>query len=310
MSKLDVLSLDGKLLRTFLTVFEEMSVTRAAARLGSSQSAVSHSLERLRTCIGDPLFIKKGRNIAATPVAATIAPKVSEILGALESLALQGDYVPDDDQSTFTIATNVTELLPLLMQIHRDLRKRKDNISLGFVELGTRTNAVSFLETGMADVAITVTMGAQPLELSVERFYQDEIVCFFDGKQRNAPTTLEEYCAARHATVDFGGDNKSLVDTALDATGNSRQVFLRASNVYALANLARGSDLIMTLPGRLAMTAFKGFSVAAPPFPLAPVSYDIMYHRRVAETARHMWFMDRLRMACTAIASEVSAQAR
>ncbi|MEL6648425.1 MAG: LysR family transcriptional regulator [Pseudomonadota bacterium] len=298
MSKIDVLSLDGKLLRTFLTVFEEKSVTRAAQRLDLSQSAVSHSLDKLRKCIGDPLFIRKGRNIAATPMAATIAPKVSEILGSIESLALQGDYVPDDDNSTFTIATNVTELLPLLTEVHRDLRSRKESISLGFVELGPRSNALSFLESGVADVAITVAMGRYPLELAVERFFQDEIVCFFDGARRDAPTTLQDYCAARHAVVDLGGKNHSLVDTALGVTGNSRQIFLRASNVYALANLARGSDLIMTLPRRLAKTAFKGFAMSPPPFTMPLVSYDLVYHRRVESTARHQWFMDTLRSAC------------
>jgi len=57
MSKIDCLGLDGKTLRTFLTVFEEMSVSRAAARLGVSQSAVSQTLDKLRTIFDDPLFL-------------------------------------------------------------------------------------------------------------------------------------------------------------------------------------------------------------------------------------------------------------
>ena len=66
MSKIDYLGLDGRTLRVFLTVLEEKSVSRAAERLGVSQSAVSHTLDKLRTIFGDPLFIRIGRGIEST----------------------------------------------------------------------------------------------------------------------------------------------------------------------------------------------------------------------------------------------------
>ena len=66
MNKIDYLGLDGNTLRTFLTVLEEMSVSRAAERLGVTQSAVSHTLDKLRVIFGDPLFVRVGRGIEST----------------------------------------------------------------------------------------------------------------------------------------------------------------------------------------------------------------------------------------------------
>ena len=66
MNGFDHLSLDGNTLRTFLTVLDEASVTRAAERLGVSQSAVSHTLDKLRATFNDPLFIRVGRGIEPT----------------------------------------------------------------------------------------------------------------------------------------------------------------------------------------------------------------------------------------------------
>ena len=66
MNRIDHLDLDGKSLTTFLTVLEEMSVSRAAERLGVTQSAVSHALDKLRTILDDPLFVRVGRGIEPT----------------------------------------------------------------------------------------------------------------------------------------------------------------------------------------------------------------------------------------------------
>lgn len=295
MKKYDVLTLDGKLLTTFLAVFEAQSVTKAADALGTSQSAVSHSLERLRECIGDPLFVKSGRGIVSTNTAARLAPKISMIVCDIEGLALQSEYDPKFDETPFTVATNVTELLPLILSIKQAVRGYSDVMPLRFIDLGPRTNALEFLNSGKADVVIAVSIGPYPLELKVERLHQDQIVCFFDPLHRAAPKTIEEYCSARHAVVDFGGKTKSMVDTALENSGHTRKVFLSCSNSYAVSRLATGTDLVATLPKRLLGTAFEGFSWSELPIPLPKVSYDLVWHRRMGDSSRHVWIRNVLR---------------
>lgn len=295
--------MDGNLLRVFLTVYEEKSVTKAASTLGTSQSTISHSLEKLRQCVGDPLFVKSGRGIAPTNVATAIAPKISRIIGDLEGLALQSEYSPQSDRTAFTITTNVTELLPALIPVKRTLRHAAPDVMIRFTDLGMRTNALSVLANGLADLAITAAVGPYPLELSVEQYYKDDFVCFFDASQRNAPNTIETYSAAHHGVLDFGGTTKSIVNTALDGAGYTREIRLAASNSYALAKLVSGTDLVVTLPKRLSATAFQGFAHIVPPFPLPPVTYDLVWHRRTSDSSRHKWLRDAMKTAITSFES-------
>jgi hypothetical protein len=77
MNKILYLRLDGKL---FVTVLEVASVTKAAETLGVSQSAVSHTLDKLRSTFDDPLFVSNGRVIRPTAKAQSLGDPIEAIL--------------------------------------------------------------------------------------------------------------------------------------------------------------------------------------------------------------------------------------
>ena len=87
MSKSDWKDLDANLLRLLVAVVEEGSVTGASQRLGVTQSAVSHLLNKLREIVRDPLFVKSGRGIVATARAKALAERAGGLL--LRSRALR-----------------------------------------------------------------------------------------------------------------------------------------------------------------------------------------------------------------------------
>ncbi|MGZ2256504.1 LysR family transcriptional regulator [Roseobacter sp. A03A-229] len=300
MKEINTLALDGHLLKIFMAVHEMQSVSEAARHLGTSQSAVSHSLNRLRDCIGDPLFVKQGRSIVSSPAAAALAPKIANIIAEMEALALAGQYEPARDFGHFTIATNVTELLPTLAVAKKNIRAEAKSVRLRFIELGGASNALDYLASGKADVAITAGVGRYPLELSVERLYEDPLSCFFDRDQLPAPMTPEDYSKAGHATLDFGKNQMSIVDRALDSLGLARTIKLSAANSYALATLMRGTPYVATLPSQLKTTAFEGFAYSVPPLSLPRVTYDMVWHRRETQSPRHMWFRGRVKESVNA----------
>ena len=118
MSKFDYSDLDGRLLKLLLAVVEAGSVTGAAQRLGVTQSAVSHLLDKLRAITGDPLFVKSGRGIVATSRAEALAVQARELLSSMERFAQPGAFDPARWQTTFTVAANDFQrdvLLPPLM---------------------------------------------------------------------------------------------------------------------------------------------------------------------------------------------------
>ncbi|MEO7128117.1 MAG: LysR family transcriptional regulator, partial [Rhodoferax sp.] len=118
MSKFDWSDLDARLLQLLLAVLETGSITAAAIRLGVTQSAVSHLLNKLRGITGDALFVKSGRGIVATARAEALAAHARELLRELERFARSGEFDPARWQTTFTIAANDFQrdmLLPALM---------------------------------------------------------------------------------------------------------------------------------------------------------------------------------------------------
>jgi DNA-binding transcriptional LysR family regulator len=118
MSKFDYSDLDGHLLQLLVAVVEVGSITGAAQRLGVTQSAVSHLLDKLRAITGDPLFVKSGRGIVATAHARQLAEQARELLSSMERFATCAEFVPSQWRGTFTIAANDFQrdlLLPPLM---------------------------------------------------------------------------------------------------------------------------------------------------------------------------------------------------
>jgi len=106
MKKIDYLGLDGRTLKTFLIVLEECSVSKAAERLNTSQSTVSHTLDKLRLAFKDQLFVRFGRGIEPTTRALSLRVSVETILSNLESLTYDREFNPQFESIEFTIATN------------------------------------------------------------------------------------------------------------------------------------------------------------------------------------------------------------
>ena len=106
MKNIDIYALDGNILRTFLVILEESSVSRAAVRLNVTQSAVSYSLARLRSVFGDPLFVRSGQGLTPTEAALSLKEPIQKILDGLSSLTDQRPFDPRTEDMHFVIAAN------------------------------------------------------------------------------------------------------------------------------------------------------------------------------------------------------------
>jgi len=93
MEKFDIFSVDGHKLRVLAKIFETKSISRTAEAFDLNQSTISHTLDRLRAAIGDPLFVKAGRGIEPTEKAIAMMPRVLEIVGALEGRSHPNDTI-------------------------------------------------------------------------------------------------------------------------------------------------------------------------------------------------------------------------
>jgi DNA-binding transcriptional LysR family regulator len=239
--------------------------------------------------------VKSGRGIAPTDTAKDLAPRVRAVLIGLEGLRSNTHYDPAQDTGAFRIATNVTEIMPKLIEVKTRIRQFAPHVTIHFDDMGSRSKAGELLASGAADLVLAVSMPSYPSLLLAERLYADRSVCYYCPKRRGPVETVPDFVEAKHAALDFGASMKSAVGIALERQGIIRRIRMTAPNSYTLAELMHGSDYVATMPLRLHQTVFKDFAYCEPPMTLPAITHDMLWHVRNDNAARNAWLREVVR---------------
>ncbi|WP_425090386.1 LysR family transcriptional regulator [Tropicimonas sp. S265A] len=291
MKKIDVYELSGRHLKLFVEIYDLGSVTEAAKRIGISQSAASHALDRMRVHLGDPLFVRVGRQIVPTDRANGIYATAVGVLADIESMVAEDGLSFQSFGKPITIASNTTEMLSVLSRLKNLIRADAPEVSIRFIDSGNRSNVRTLLENGTADLVLAAAQSSYPLAIKWTHLFSDRIVCFHDADVSAPARTMEAYANATHGTLDFGGDDQSIVSTAVEKYGLHRKIAIAASNSYVLSRLMRGTAHYATLGQGLSEMAFDGFAQFDPPFELPQLNFHAVWHRRSTHLARHRWLL-------------------
>ena len=292
MSAFDHSDLDGRLLQLLLAVVEERSVTRAADRLGVTQSAVSHLLDKLRTIVGDPLIVKAGRGIVPTARAEALAVRARVLLEDLRGFATPEGFDPQTLQTTFTIAANDLQCDLLLPPLLRRLRAQAPGVALRVVPSG-----VPHAEMLRSDACQLVVSPRPPdaSDLLQRRLFADRYQVFFDASVRQAPRDLDEYLAADHVTVVHEPRRALEIDRFLaDGLQQSRRFVATVPAFSGIPPFLRGSALLATLPGLLRLELLRGFGHAGLPVDVPEMPMYMVWHARRQSDPVHRWLRDEL----------------
>lgn len=285
--------LDLNLFRVFDVVYRERNLTRAAAVLSLSQSAISHSLARLRQEVGDPLFVRRGRGVVPTPRAEQLSPAVQQALAALRQGLQSGrGFEPQRDLLRLTLAMH-EELEPnLLPAIFQRLRAAASAISIASVRLD-RSNLKADLAAGRLDLAIDVAQ-VTDAELRHEPLLQDSL-CVVSSRRRRR-LDARGYLAAQHIAVSSRRSGPAMEDFMFSRQGLQRQIVLRCQNYGSACRIAAASDLLLTIPRRNAESLqAPDLRVWRMPLPLAPIELHLYWHRQAELEPATQWLRAELR---------------
>ncbi len=291
MNSIDGSEIDGRLLQLLLAVLEAGSVTGAAQRLGVTQSAVSHGLDRLRAITGDALFVKSGRGIVATARAEALAQPARELLGAMQRFALHGAFEPARWQATLTIAANDFQRDLLLPALAARLRAQAPGVSLRVIPSG-----VPRLEMLRNDQCQLVISPRPPegSDILQKRLFEDRWRVFYDPEVRQPPKSRRDYLAADHATVVYEPRRSLDLDQRLEAAGIQRRFTVQVPQFSALPAFLRGTPLLATAPGLLAHQSMAGLASCEPPVPCPPMPMYALWHARHQHDPAHQWLRGQL----------------
>lgn len=286
----DLRQLDLNLLRVFDVVSRERGLGRAAAALFVTPSAVSHAVSRLRELLGDPLFVRQGRGIVATPMAARLAPAVRDALGALDRALLERrGFDPGRDLLRLTLALPDELESLLLPPLLRRLRAASPALVLSAVRLD-RPQLRADLAAGRVDAAFDV---AQPTDEDVlhEPVFSDAF-CVVSGPARRS-LDREAYLRSGHVAVSSRPSGPALEDFRLAAHGVRRSVTVRCQRYETAFAIVAESDLLLTIPRRLAQARRQppgpALRVFPPPIAIAPIEVHLYRSRRTDETPEGAW---------------------
>lgn len=277
----------------------ERHVTRAAARLGITQSAASHALARLRDLFRDPLLVRGPRGtMIPTPRATALAPAVHRVLVEISGI-LRGDvaFDPPTARRTFRIGTTDYFELVLIPRLLQRLQRVAPHIDLWLHSLPDHGDEA--LADGTVDVVVGLPRGMARPSGTYEKVLFDET--FTSIVRAHHPLaqrklTLGRYCAAAHLLVTPRGTRGSFVDDALAAIGRSRRIALAVQHFLVVPYMIANSDLIATVMTRVA-TAFAdalGLVTMPPPLALPKIQMAVAWHERDHEDPPHRWLREQL----------------
>lgn len=291
MSKFDYSDLDGHLLQLLVAVIEAGSITGAAQRLGVTQSAVSHLLDKLRAITGDPLFVKAGRGIVATAHAIQLADQARELLSSMERFATVGEFTPALWRTTFTIAANDFQRDLLLPPLMARLRDKAPGVTLRVIP--SDIPSLDMLRTEQCQLVIS-PRPPDGSDILQKRLFEDEYRVFYDASQRAAPQSAADYLSADHATVVYEPRRALDLDQHLLAQGFQRRFAVMVPGFAGLPPFLRGSQLLATAPSRLQFQLMQGFAHVSVPLPCPPIAMFMVWHMRHQLNASHRWLRDAL----------------
>jgi DNA-binding transcriptional LysR family regulator len=285
--------LDLNLLRVFAQLHEQRRVSRVAETLGLSQPAVSNALARLRKALGDPLFVATPAGMAPTPLAEELAGPVAQALATLHAaLSRPQGFEPTLSQRVFTVGmTDIGEIyfLPALMGA---LAERAPNLALSTVR-NTSVNLKEAMEGGQVDLAIgllpQLSSGFHRRTLFTQRY-----VCMMRADHplaQGGAFGLEQFSAANHLGVVTPGNGHGRVDELLARSGIQRRVRLTVPHFVAIGHILASTDLIATVPERLAQRLASVYGLVALPHPadLPEVSIAVYWHAKLHGDAGNLW---------------------
>ena len=260
-------AIDLNLLVALRALLSERHVTRAAQRIGLSQSATSHALSRLRDLLGDPLLVRSGRELERTPRAERLLPALERGLGELQNaIAGEPEFDPRSARRTFAIGTSDYLQALIMGPLLRELATRAPGIDLSVVVF---PNVRELLESGAIDLALSIPL-PELRSMLHQTLFEENFLCMVRRAHpqiKKAPS-LEKYLAQRHVMVAPSGTPGSIVDTILSQRGLERRVALRVTNFLIVPVVVCETDFINTMPARLARQLAKLYPLRLWPPPI------------------------------------------
>jgi DNA-binding transcriptional LysR family regulator len=286
--------IDLNLLVHLDALLAERSVTRAAARVGLGQSAMSHNLARLRDLFGDELLTRGPEGLRLTPRALALVEPVRTALAQIQGLVSRDEaFDPRTAERAFRFGLPdsmeiliVPALLAHLREVAPGIRLRLHNID--------STKLLDDLDADRLDLVVGYGDFAEGQAHHKRRLlFHETYLCVFNAERTGiaAPIPLDDYVRLPHLLTSLRQGERGVVDDALAKLGLRRTVVLTTPRFLAVPSLVARSPVVATMHARIArfFAAELGLSLSPPPVELQDVAVSMLWHASYDHDPAHAW---------------------
>lgn len=291
MKNFNIYDLDGRLLKAFLVILDESSVSKAATRLNVTQSAASHMLARLRAIMGDPLFVRSGQGLVPTANAKAMREPIQDVLDRLSGLTARRHFDLKSEELRFHVAANDMQRELIFPRLFHEARAEGISLELEFIPSGVPN--VELLRNAEVELVLTPMPPDAP-DIFLKKLLQAHMVCYFDASQRSAPASVEDYIESEHILVKFVGTGTSFDIIARHFDAGSRKTTISVSNFDAIPSFVKGSTILATEMDLMKLGPLRDLDVAPLPFETDPAPVYLVWHERSNNDPAHIWLRSRI----------------
>jgi len=290
---------DLNLLVTLDVLLAEGSVARAAERLRLSPSAMSRALARLRETTGDPLLVRAGRGLVPTPRALDLRERVRRLVEDA-TLVLRPTEALDPAQvvRSFTLRTNegfVDNFGPALIA---RVGAEAPGVRLRFMQKPDKDSTP--LRDGTVDLEIGVVGRTTGPEVRAQALFRDRFIGVVRAGHplADGEITPARYAAGRHIVVSRRGLDQGPIDEALAPLGLTREIATIVGGFSTALALARGYDLVASVPERQTANLRAGMHGFPLPIATPEITVSLLWHPRQDADPAHRWLRTCVREIC------------
>jgi DNA-binding transcriptional LysR family regulator len=289
--------IDLNLLLVFESVLETKSTTLAAAHLGLTQSAVSNALNRLRSALGDPLFVRTSEGMLPTPRAAEISLPVKDSIERIRAaLGHATEFDASRSDRTFRIFMTDVGQMVLLPPVLAQVMEEAPHVTIETVQATTLRLREAAMSSGEVDLAVGYFEDFEG-PFHCQSLFREHYVCVVraDHPLIGEQLTLQQFATLRHAVYRPSGgghaQQEHAIDAAIAAQGIRRHVALRATHFLGFTRMLRSTDIITTLPNRLAAAcaAMTPVRIFTPPLEIPTFEVGQYWHKRFHQDPGNRW---------------------
>lgn len=289
--------LDLNLLVVLDAILTEGGITKAARKLNLTQPAISHALGRLREVFGDPLLVREGRGMRATPLARNLAEPVRRALRGLEvTLTEIESFDAATTQRRFTIGVRDVLESTLLPPLMRAIHRAAPQVDVAALMVG-RAELESELASGRIDAALDVRW---PMSEAVrrQRIAEEQLVVIARRRHPFVKKGLDlaGYLAQEHVFVSSRRSGPGPLDLELVRLGHQRRIRLRCQHYFAACRVVSVTNLILTMPEHYARIVNRQLPNQILPLPIAmpPLDAYLYWHADVDRDPANRWLREQL----------------